>query len=346
MSADEHVVRGNLSKSTRRARAAWPNALAVLYALTGYAAGLYLAGSAGWLLAPIGTLWLAHAMIVAAYLLHEATHGAVFASRAGNARLGVLMMWLTGSCYARFETLQRKHMRHHIDRADVLTFDLKSALNNGATWLRHLILALEWACVPAADLMLHAYVMLLPFLRPERRRDRSRVLGVLLVRAAAFAALAIWSVRAAVLYIVAYLIMITVLRFADAFQHTYEAFTIDDREPIPKDPRRTPAYEQANTYSNVMSLRVPLLNLLLLNFPYHNAHHAQPDMPWYRLPGLHRQLYGAAYGQVLPMAKLLRPFHTHRVRRVVADDYGEVGVASAETSTFIGAVGVSFLTAV
>ena len=35
-------------------------------------------------------------------------------------------------------------------------------------------------------------------------------------------------------------------------------------------------YEQMNTYSNVTSLRHPWLNLLLLNFPYHNAHHEPP----------------------------------------------------------------------
>jgi hypothetical protein len=44
---------------------------------------------------------------------------------AANARGGVLMTWLTGSCYAN---LRRKHMRHHIDRADVISLDTKALL--------------------------------------------------------------------------------------------------------------------------------------------------------------------------------------------------------------------------
>lgn len=324
----------------------WPNVLAIGYALAGYAGGLWLAGTGGALTATLGTLWLAHAMIVAAYLLHEATHGALGSRRALNARLGILMMWLTGSCYARFEKLQRKHMRHHLDRADILTLDLKAVLRNGPAWSRRLVLALEWAYLPAADLLMHAYVIALPFIRPGRAGDRARVVVVGTLRLAAFAALAVWSPRAALLYPVAYVLMVTVLRFADAFQHTYDAFAIDDREAIPKGPRRTPAYEQANTYSNLVSLRAPLLNLVLLNFPFHNAHHARPDVPWFRLPALHRKLYGDGYAQVLPMAALLRPFHTHRAHRVLAEDYGQAGVSSTATGGFIGAVGVSFLTAV
>ena len=324
----------------------WPNVLAIGYAITGYAGGLYLAGTGSWLTASLGTLWLAHAMIVAAYLLHEATHGAIWPGRAANARLGTLMMWLTGSSYARFEALARKHMRHHIERADVLTFDLKGFLNAGPAWRRKLVLALEWAYIPAVDVIMHGFVMLRPFVKEQRRRDRARALAVLAIRATAFFALAIWSLRVAALYVVAYLIMLTVLRFADAFQHTYEVFAVDDREPIPKDAKRSAVYEQANTYSNLVSVSTPLLNLLFLNFPFHNAHHAQPDVPWFRLPALHRKLYGATCAQILPMSALVRPFHVHRVRRVLAEDYGEVGVSTTATGAFIGAVGVSFLTAV
>jgi fatty acid desaturase len=140
--------------------------------------------------------------------------------------------------------------------------------------------------------------------------------------------------------------MVTVLRFADAFQHTYDAYAILETAKVPQDKLRDKIYEQANTYSNLVSLRWPMLNLLLLNFPYHNAHHEQLAVPWHRLPQFHKKLYGAGHCQVIPMAKLLAPFHRHRVQRVLSDDYGVVDTARGNADGFIGAVSVSFLTAV
>ncbi|PZR51402.1 MAG: fatty acid desaturase, partial [Stutzerimonas stutzeri] len=88
------------------------------------------------------------------------------------------------------------------------------------------------------------------------------------------------------------------------------------------------------------------LNLLLLNFSFHNAHHEKPVAPWYRLPKLHAELYGSTYNQVIPMRKLLGSFHRYRVRRVLDDDYGVVSEGPNKADNFYGAVGVSFLTAV
>jgi fatty acid desaturase len=47
----------------------------------------------------LGTLWLGHAMVIAAYLLHECGHNAVFSHRSTNARLGTVLTWITGSSY-------------------------------------------------------------------------------------------------------------------------------------------------------------------------------------------------------------------------------------------------------
>jgi fatty acid desaturase len=324
---------------------ALPNTLALAYALTGYACGLWAMAAASWPVALATTLWFAHALIVAAYLFHEFAHGTVFAKPEANARGGVLMTWLTGSCYARYEQLRRKHMRHHVDRADVISLDTRALLLASPAWMRRAVLALEWAHVPAVELLMHAYVVARPFVDPARRADRGRVLAILALRGMAFAALGFLAPRALLLYGAAYLIMLTVLRFADAFQHTYDAYALPDGEPVPADKLRDRAYEQANTYSNLASLRWPRLNLLLLNFPYHNAHHEKPTTPWHRLPALHRELYGDARDQVVPMASLLRPFHRHRVARVLADDYGTVDPRSGQTAGFVGAVSVSFLTA-
>jgi len=36
----------------------------------------------------------------------------------------------------------------------------------------------------------------------------------------------------------------------------------------------------------------PVMSLLYLNNNLHHTHHAQPSVPWYQLPALHRQLEG------------------------------------------------------
>ena len=323
-----------------------PNLLAITYVLSGYAIGLWLMTSSDLIVALLATILFAHALIIAAYLFHEFAHDTIFARHENNIRAGTLMTWLTGSCYARYAHLRHKHIRHHIDRADVISLDTKALLLAAPAPLRRAVLLLEWCYVPAIELLMHGYVIALPFLRVERHADRKRVSFILAIRLVAYAALAYVSPRAALLYCLAYLMMVTVLRFADAFQHTYDAYAILESDKVPQDKVRDRAYEQANTYSNLLSVRWPLLNLLLLNFSYHNAHHQQLAVPWYRLPALHHKLYCKADSQTLPMARLLSPFNKHRVTRVLSDDYGIVDTAAGKADGFIGAVAVSFLTAV
>lgn len=328
----------------RHADGVLPNLLAMTYALSGYGIGMWLMATGNLATALIATLWFAHALIISAYLFHEFAHSTIFARHQANSWGGVVMTWLTGSCYVRYEHLRHKHIRHHVDRADVISLDTKALLLAAPAGLRRVVLILEWCYVPAVELLMHAFVIVLPFVREERRLDRSRVLIILVVRGMAFLALTFYAPQALFLYAIAYLIMIMVLRFADAFQHTYDAYAILESAKVQADKLRDKAYEKANTYSNLVSLRWPWLNLLLLNFPYHNAHHEQLAVPWYRLPALHCKLYGDSCRQVVPMSRLLSPFHRHRVKRVLNDDYGVVDTTSSNADGFIGAVSVSFLT--
>jgi fatty acid desaturase len=323
-----------------------PNVAALAYTLGGYAGGLALLAAGHWLLNLAGVLLTAHTLVCAAYFIHEFAHQSIFKSADANNRSGVLMSWITASCYATFGALRRKHMRHHVDRADVVTFDYKAFLNRSPAWVKRTVVALEWAYIPAVELIMHGYVVLLPFLKPERRAERGRVLAILAVRVALFGLLAWYSLKAVLLYAVAYMIMLHVLRFTDAFQHTYDAFAVLEGGDIRNDKVRDREYEQKNTYSNVVSVAHPGLNLLLLNFSYHNAHHERPIEPWYALPKLQAQLFPGDYVQVLPMATLLKGYHRDRVARVVSDDYGAVGEGPNRADGFLGAVGVSFLTAV
>ena len=101
-------------------------------------------------------------MIIAAYLIHEFAHGAIFSVPKHNEWAGNVCSWLCGSCYAEFQDLRKKHMRHHVDRADVITFDSKAFLKARPLWFQKLVLALEWAYVPAVELIMHFYVIALP----------------------------------------------------------------------------------------------------------------------------------------------------------------------------------------
>lgn len=323
----------------------WPNLAAISYTLLGWPMGIWLLMRPEIPLNALGVLLTAHALIYSAYLIHDCAHHAVFATASANDRLGVVMSWINGACLADYSRLKKKHLRHHSDRLDVVTFDYRAALRRSPRWVQHAALALEWAYVPSVELLMRGMVLAAPF-TSGTPRQRIRVLLLSAVRLAFFAALAWTSVKAVVLYAFAYMIFLNVLRFMDAFQHTYEVFASRSLEAAPPDPRRDLKYEYQNTYSNLVAERWRWLNLLVLNFPYHNAHHVRPSVPWYRLPALHRSLYGEQDPQVITCRNLIASYHRHRVARVLAENYGSVAATGNRAGGFLGAVGVSFLTAV
>lgn len=323
-----------------------PNSLALGYAVLGHVAGLALlaTGQPAELLA--GVLLTTHTMVIAAYLIHEAAHYTLFRSPGANRFAGELMAWICGAAYASFERIRHMHLRHHRDRADVTVFDYKAVLRRHSL-LRRAVYALEWAYVPAVELLMHYQILVRPFTRPAERDRRMRVALMLTSRIALFALLGFLSPWALAGYAAAYWLLLTTLNFFDAFHHTFpQYFTNDENVTVPLDGRDR-AYEQANTYSNVISTRHPWLNLLTLNFGYHNAHHERAAVPWYRLPALNTELFGEARRELLPFGELLRTYHRHRLHRVLDDDYGAVvGLERGRADGFIGAHGVSFLTVV
>jgi hypothetical protein len=69
--------------------------------------------------------------------------------------------------------------------------------------------------------------------------------------------------------------------------------------------------------------RHPWLNLLTLNFGYHNADQHRASRPWYRLPAPHRSLLGEA-----------------------TPACGNLAEGPGRADNFVGAYGVTFLTVV
>lgn len=324
------------------------NSAAFSFVLFAYPIGIFMLFSAEWLVNLAGVIVTAEALIISAYLLHELSHWSLFKSPKTNKTWGTVLSWVNGSCYSTFKEIRDKHMHHHADRADVLTFNVQHLMRDMPTAARNLIKIFEWMYIPAIEILMHFLVIILPFIKSEWHHKRLRLTIIFLLRASMFFLMAWVSVKAWLLYLLAYCVMLTALRFADAFQHTYDVFLESDLAQFGgkvKDGKlRDRAYEQANTYSNLASLKYPWLNLLFLNFPYHNAHHEKPKVPWHQLPALHKKLYGDLdLLPVIPMIKLMSAYHCHRIARLQSDDYGVISNASA--NAFIGAAGVSFLTA-
>ncbi|MBD3670362.1 MAG: fatty acid desaturase [Gammaproteobacteria bacterium] len=314
------------------------------YLITGYVGGLLLIIYEPIWFKLLGTLLLAHTMVIAAYMVHECAHNTLFKNKAHNARLGVVLNWLTGACYERFEDIRYKHNRHHTDRADIVAFDYRPRLKRHPLLLK-IIQLLEWFYIPAVELMMHALSIALPFVQSQRKDKRLRVVTILIIRSGLFVGLFLLSPWAPLFYAIAYMMFLTVMHFMDVHQHTYEVFETLDGKRGPEVKQFDREYEQLHTYSNLVSLRHPWLNLITLNFGYHNAHHERPTVPWYRLPALHRDLYGEDQQQLLPFRNLLRSYHRYRVARVLGEDEGVVGDGESKGLFFVGADGVSFLTA-
>ncbi len=315
------------------------NAIAIFYTLGAYFGGIALILQANLWLNAIGIIALTHGLILSAYLAHEFMHGTIFTSIKWNTVFGAVTLWLNGACYSRFQDLAKMHIAHHVDRVDFCRFDLGNFLNSLPVFVRNSLLVLEGLYFPALAFMTRFRSITAPFWVTERKAERWRIIAIAAIRLSLFALLGIVSLKALLLYFVAYINMIHILRFVDCFQHTYEVFEIGS--PIPK---RDRAHEQANTFSNLISMKHRWLNLLLLNFGYHNAHHELMKCPWYRLPDLDRACFKGTEAQYVTLSQLLWNYHRFRVSRIFSgqgtaiDEAGDLNLEN-----FYGGIEVSFL---
>jgi fatty acid desaturase len=320
------------------ADAASINSLVMTATVAGWVGSFFLMANDEIAAEIFGVLLCAQTMIWAAYLLHEAAHQALFVGPRLNLIAGETASFIAGSCYASFERIRSLHIRHHIDRADLVCFDYRAFIAHHPRLCR-ILQALEWAYLPATEVLMHLQVIWRPLFVRTQRAFLPRAMGVLVIRLALLGLLAAWSLKAVLLYGVAYGLLLHALNFFDCFHHSFENFTVTGDESIPER-HRDRAYEQANTYSNLVSVQHPWLNVLILNFAYHNAHHHRASLPWYRLPALHRAMSGIGTRNVLPLRALLGNWHRYRVLRVTAQEYGAPERGADATAGFIGAHGV------
>jgi len=321
---------------------------AVIYAVGGYALGLAGLFSSALLMNVVATLLLAHAMTIAAYLIHECGHNMIFRRHRDNATLGRVMSWLCGAAYGTYEDMRYKHFRHHVDNDDVVWFSYDEFFERHPI-ITNITRVLEWFYIPAHDLIMHGIMVLTSFIIPQRRNQRVRNVAVILVRGGLFVTIAILFPKVALLYVVAYLIMMHILRFMDSVQHDYP-YSVTLFEASRALHKGDAKWEQEHTFSNTLSLRFPMLNLLVLNFGYHNAHHADMNQPFYQLPTVHAELTGDASAHVIPFAPQIKLYHRNRVARIYnpqPDDYpqGSDYLRTARSGSGpIGGNAASFLT--
>jgi fatty acid desaturase len=325
---------------------------AIAYTLILYSLGLWLIVEPDFVTDVLGVLAIVHALVFSALLTHELIHDNLFKHKSQNAFWGQVMTWINGACYVPYARLVHHHFKHHVHHADFVPVNIQAGISQLPPLVKKTLVALEWAYFPAIEFWLRWRNFVAPFKQKNMAR-KIRTLLVFALRLLGFTLLAVLSPKAIPLYALAYVCFINIMRFVDAFQHTY--IYLIEGEEIPQRDRR---YEESNTFSNLISSKHPWLNLLLLNFVYHNAHHYNMRCPWHALPQLHSELYGELYGDtqgnILPFAQLVKNYHKFRLQRLIDEQENEQGDAQKEQpkeatssiniESLIGGIGVSLLT--
>jgi len=307
----------------RRHRRPWLNWLVAALIAGLLAGGWVLIICPAWL-AWLGAAAVAEAMILAFYLSHECAHHCAFGTRRRTMAMGQVLSFLSGGGIGDFGAYQSDHLRHHAEQVDFVGIDLHESLVGRWPALSAAVKLLEGCYIPAAFFCLRCEA-----LRQDMRAGGARRWGAAAgaaVRLAAVAALVAVRPQAVPWLAAAVFMRIHCIRFVDAFQHTFEHG--DLARPAR---HRGWAYEQRNTFSFPVFRGLAFLNLLTLNFGYHNAHHAVPSCPWYNLPRLDamlRRLAGApdSSGRYpyqpaqAGIITLLKTYHRYRTLRLSGQD--------------------------
>jgi fatty acid desaturase len=293
------------------------NAIALTYTLAGYISGIALLFAANIWLNGLGIFLVTHTLVLSAYFAHEFMHGTIFDRMKPNMAWGRVMQWMHGTSYFPFRKLAQYHIDHHIEGVDFYSFDRTALLQSLPTLIQQLVVAMEWLYFPATFLLSQLQAISAPFWQTDRQSERLRISLVFGSRCLIFAALGWFSAKALLLYFFSYIGMINIVRLMDCLQHTYVAYPAGTAIA-----KKDSAHEQANTFSTPVSRRYPWLNLLLLNFGYHNAHHAVMKCPWYNLPELDRAIAQQQLIYHLSLFQVLANYHRFRVQRVFSKDEG------------------------
>ncbi|HEY9621475.1 MAG TPA: fatty acid desaturase [Crinalium sp.] len=295
------------------------NAIALTYTLGGYIGGIALLIQDNTWVNVLGVVLVTHTLILSAYLAHEFMHGTIFSRMRDNTVFGGVMQWMHGTSYFPFRRLTQYHIDHHIDGVDYFAVDRAAMLRSLPVPVQKIIAALEWLYFPATFFMAQFQAITAPFRQADENHERPRILLVFGLRLLMFIGLGYLSLKALVLYAICYISMVNIVRLMDCLQHSYEAYPAGISVP-----KKDPLYEQANTFSTPLSRRFPWLNLLLLNFSYHSAHHAVMKCPWYNLPDLDRAIAQQHPTHHISLGQVIANYHRFRIQRLFSLEEGQV----------------------
>lgn len=304
-----------------------------------YGFGFFGITSSNIFLNSFGFVVLLHSLILSVYVLHESLHGNLFQSRYWNSFWGRLLLWVNGGCYARFSDLAQLHLLHHTKQIDILPYNPCEMYKTIPRVYQRGILWAEWLYFPILYFSLQWRAILLPFtLDGTHNAGKIRIILILIVRGLGFSTLMWFSPKGLTLYFLCYITKIHVIRSMDAFQHTYESVCSNDIWTLRKKGRE---YELDNTYSlGGQGWLSKAVNLLILNFGYHTAHHDNMKTPWYKLPCSD----AALNPHYISFSTVWTNYHRFRITRLLKG----TGTAKDESgnlslSKFYGAVDLSLL---
>ena len=283
----------------------WLNILVIAYTLTTYYGGIILLLYPNVWLNAVGTILVCHGLVYAAFLGHELFHGSVFKKRKLNELTAVVIRWITGMCYVPFHQAARGHIGHHLG----IKPKAKGKSPAAVFWALPKpiivgVVILEWLYFPVVTFLYLWWRNLSPFWQGQPLPQKLRVLLLMLARGTMFTLLGLLSFKALSLYFFAYVAMITLARFSQTFDHT-SSYNEDSESQI-----------SFTTFSPLISKKHPWLDLLVLNFSYHNAHHILMSCPWYHLPALDRHVFQGHEEHHLAWADLFRNYHRFRTTRL------------------------------
>jgi fatty acid desaturase len=331
------------SLSLARNRHAWPNITLVTAIFLLYSGGLaLLMSNYSWLSIAAAIAMLSQSMIWSWYLSHDCAHRLVSKRDSVSLTLGEFLGLINGMAYTPFSAYRLDHLRHHVDKVDLLGTDLRAIVRTWPRSVTWLFSGLEMLYIPVFFYVIK-WRLICDVLALGTARERLRVGMCLALYSALFYQLLNASVAALAALFIAVFARIHLTRFVDAFQHTYDQIDPDS----PYELARSRAYECRNTFSLPVARKRTWLNVLILNFGFHYAHHLVPSCPWYALPKLDRLVANEVNFGVhrypreteINFFDLVSTYHAHRVRRIFdtqeGDAYDDAGHFSLRDVGFL-----------
>ncbi len=187
---------------------------------------------------------LSWSLVLSWYLSHECAHKLVFAKKSHNRLLGEILFGINGLSYFPFSDYCSEHMRHHIEKVDLIGVDLRKRMNASPHLVKTLLLALEYAYIPIVFFYVK-YFYVYQILKSGSQTEKTRACGSAFFYLAFVLSVAALNPLSLCWLFIAVSIRIHLIRPIDAFQHSYKEVDVAAKNIT----KKSRDYEQHNTYS-------------------------------------------------------------------------------------------------